>query len=347
MKRRVDLRSDTLTKPSEGMRRRMYEAEVGDDVYGEDVTVNKLQDICAELFGKEGALFVPSGVMGNQICINIMTRPGDEIICDEESHIYNFESGSPSKISGVQIVTTNGERGMMDPAEIENKIRPKEAYYMPRTSLICMENTHNMRGGVIIPIENISAVKEAADKHGLRMHLDGARLWNAHIVSGISLSKYAEYFDTLMCSVSKGLGAPIGSIIAGSKEFIKEGVRVRKALGGGMRQAGVIAAAAIYAIENNIPLLGNDHKNAKEIANALIETGKFFVEPVETNIIMFKPKEGSSEKVLKIFAERGIKVSIVWRGLIRGITHMDLTGEDISYVITTIKKEFDGEKSFS
>lgn len=237
----IDLRSDTVTKPSPAMRNAMVNAEVGDDVYKEDPTTNRLQKYCAELFGKEDALFVPSGVMGNQLCLNVLTQPGDEIICDKNAHIFQYESGSPAMLSGLSMNLVDGKNGIITPEEVEPLIRPTSAYYMPRTKVVEVENTHNVAGGVVHPIENIKALKTLADKYNLKMHLDGARLWNASVVSEISVAEYSSYFNTVSVCLSKGLGAPVGSIILGEKGMIEEAFRVRKGWGGGMRQIGIQA----------------------------------------------------------------------------------------------------------
>ena len=247
----IDLRSDTVTRPSEEMRKAMYKAEVGDDVFQEDPSVNRLQEYAAEILGKEAALFVPSGVMGNQICLNVLTNPGDEVICERDSHIFNYESGSPAALSGIQLSPIDGKNGVITPEQVEPFIRPASAYYMAKTKVIEVENTHNRAGGAIQPLDNIIALRKLAKKYNLYSHLDGARIWNASAASGIPVKDYAEHFDSVSCCLSKGFGAPVGSIIGGTKEFIKEAFRVRKAWGGGMRQVGIIAAAGLYALKNN------------------------------------------------------------------------------------------------
>ena len=265
----IDLRSDTVTKPSKEMRKAIYEAEVGDDVFQEDPSVNSLQKYAAELLGKEAALFVSSGVMGNQICLNVLTNPRDEVICEKDCHIFNYESGSPAALSGIQLLPLDGKNGVLAPEQIEPYIRPESAYYMPTTKVIEVENTHNRAGGTIHPIENIKALSALAKKHNLYIHLDGARIWNASVATGIPVNEYAAYFDTVSCCLSKGLGAPVGSIIAGDKHFIDEAFKVRKAWGGGMRQVGLLAAAGLYALKNNIARLAEDHEKAKMLAEAI------------------------------------------------------------------------------
>ena len=291
MEKYIDLRSDTVTRPSPEMRKAMFEAEVGDDVFQEDPTVNELQDYAAELLGKEAALFVSSGVMGNQLCLNVLTNPGDEVICEKDSHIFNYESGSPAKLSGIQLYPLDGKLGVITPDQVESAIRPLSAYYMPRTKVIEAENTHNRAGGTIQPLDNIIELGKFAKKYNLYYHLDGARIWNASIASGIPVKEYAEHFDTISCCLSKGLGAPVGSLIAGSKDFIKEAFRIRKSWGGGMRQVGILAAAGLYALKNNISRLEEDHRKAKMLAEVLggMKSIRIDLDAVQTNIIIFQP----------------------------------------------------------
>ena len=331
MEKFIDLRSDTVTKPSEEMRKAMYEAEVGDDVYGEDPTVNKLQEYVAGLLGKEAALFVPSGLMGNQICLNVLTSPGDEVICEADAHIFQYESGTPAAVSGIQLYPVKGKNGVISSELVEPLIRPKSAYYMPRTKVIEIENTHNRAGGTIQPLEVIQALRKLVDKYNLKYHLDGARLWNASVASGISLSEYASYFDSVSVCLSKGLGAPIGSVIAGTKDFITEAFRVRKAWGGGMRQVGVIAAAGLYAVQNNIERLSEDHEKAKVLAEHIDSLENFEINPanVQTNILIFKPLKSSIEEILFKAKEKGLLLSVGTVGSLRAVTHMDVSFEEI------------------
>ncbi len=327
----IDLRSDTVTKPSQAMRNAMANAEVGDDVYKEDPTVNKLQKYCAELFGKEDALFVPSGVMGNQLCLNAHTQPGDEVICDKNAHIFQYESGSPAMLSGLSLNLIDGENGTITPNQVEPLIRPTSAYYMPQTKVIEIENTHNVAGGVVHPIENIKALKILADKYNLRMHLDGARLWNASAATGISVAEYALYFDSVSVCLSKGLGAPVGSVILGEKDFIAETFRKRKSWGGGMRQIGIIAAAGQFAIENNFEKLIEDHSKAKILAEHIAKLPDVEIDfsLVQTNIIMFKPISMSVEDVIQKSNEKGLLLGPGGVGVIRAVTHLDISFEDI------------------
>ncbi|GAB4292423.1 MAG: GntG family PLP-dependent aldolase [Ignavibacteriaceae bacterium] len=338
----IDLRSDTVTKPSEAMRKAMYDAEVGDDVFKEDPTVNKLEEFAAELLGKEAALFVASGVMGNQICLNVLTKPGDEVICERDSHIFNYESGSPAALSGIQLLPVDGNMGVITTGQIEPLIRPASAYYMPRTKVIEIENTHNRAGGTIHPIENIQNVAELARKYNLYLHLDGARLWNASVATGIKVNRYAAFFDTVSCCLSKGLGAPVGSVIAGSEEFIKEAYRVRKAWGGGMRQAGVLAAAGLFALKNNLERLAEDHKRAKRLAEVIknIPSLEINMETVHTNIVIFKPLKMDLQSAILKCKEEGLLLSVGKVDSLRAITHLDITDEEIEKAALIIEKIF-------
>lgn len=340
MKKVIDLRSDTLTKPSQEMRKTMYDAEVGDDVYKEDPTANELESYASELLGKEAALFVPSGLMGNQICLNILTQPGDEVICDKDAHIFQYESGSPAALSGIQLSLVDGVRGVFTPGQVEPLIRPESAYYMARTKVIEVENTHNRAGGTINPIENIKALNALGKKNNLYLHLDGARIWNASVATGISPAEYAKHFDSVSCCLSKGLGAPIGSLIAGSKDFIKQAFRVRKAWGGGMRQVGVLAAAGLFALKNNIPRLKDDHEKAHVLANNLskLQNVSVDLESVQTNIVMFTPKNISVEDFLNKCKENGLKLGTGKVGVIRAVTHMDVSIEEIDQAVKIIEK---------
>ncbi|MCX6170442.1 MAG: beta-eliminating lyase-related protein [Ignavibacteriales bacterium] len=331
MKKIIDLRSDTITKPSQEMRKAMYDAEVGDDVYKEDPTANELERYAAELLGKEAALFVPSGVMGNQICLNVLTQPGDEVICEKDAHIFQYESGSPAALSGIQLSLVDGTQGIFTLEQVEQLIRPESAYYMARTKVIEVENTHNRAGGTINPINNIIALSELAKKYNLYFHLDGARIWNASVETGISPADYAKHFDSISCCLSKGLGAPIGSIIAGTKDFIKEAYRVRKAWGGGMRQVGILASAGLFALKNNIPRLKEDHLKAKILAEALSKIPGLAIQKefVQTNIVMFTPLKMSVDNFLAKSKDAGVLLGTGKVGVIRAVTHMDATMEEI------------------
>ena len=327
----IDLRSDTVTRPSQEMRKAMYEAEVGDDVFQEDPTVNELQDYAAEVIGKEATLFVSSGVMGNQICLRVLTSPGDEVICERDAHIFQYESGSPAVLSGIQLMPIEGKAGVITPEQIEPYIRPVEAYYMPRTKVIEIENTHNRAGGTIHPMENILRVKELAKKNNLSFHLDGARIWNASVATKISVKEYASHFDSISCCLSKGLGAPIGSVIGGTKEFIKEAFRVRKSWGGGMRQIGIIAAAGLYALKNNIERLEEDHRKARMLAETIAEIPSCEIDlsSVQTNIVIFKSKSLSVLHSIDRCKDEGLLISEGKPGYLRAITHLDVNFNEI------------------
>lgn len=337
----IDLRSDTVTKPSPEMRKAMYEAEVGDDVFKEDPTVNKLEEYIAELLGKESALYVPSGVMGNQICLNVITDPGDEVICNREAHIFNYESSSPARLSGIQLYPLDGKLGILTPDQVKPYIRTT-AYHMPRTKVIEVENTHNRAGGTIWPIENIVALKNLAKKHYLFYHLDGARIWNACVETRLSPTDYAEHFDTVSCCFSKGLGAPVGSAIAGSKEFIKEAYRVRKAWGGGMRQVGILAAAALYAVQNNRERLKEDHIRAKRLADRINSNPDLEInmEAVQTNILLFKPLKMTPAEGLQKCKERGLILTPGTIDSIRAVTHLDVNDNDINKAADILDEVF-------
>ncbi len=264
----IDLRSDTVTRPSKAMREAIFNAEVGDDVFGEDPTVIKLQNKCAELSGKQSSLYVTTGCLGNQLAIKGHTVQGDEVICESESHIFHYETSAPSIISNVQLHTVPGINGVMNVEDIKSAIRSKE-YYFPNTKLICLENTHNRAGGTIQPIENLKEIYAFAKDNNIKVHIDGARIFNASVETGISLKEYASYCDSISFCFSKGLGAPVGSILCGESDFITLAHKWRKILGGGMRQSGIIAAAALYALENNVERLKEDNDKAKYFAEEI------------------------------------------------------------------------------
>jgi len=338
----IDLRSDTVTKPSVEMRKAMYDAEVGDDVFKEDPTVNKLEEYAAALFGKEATLFVSSGVMGNQLCLNVLTQPGDEVICEKDCHIFNYESGSPAKLSGIQLHPIEGSKGVITAEQVEPLIRPESAYYMPHTRVIEIENTHNRAGGTIIPIDVIKNLKSLADKYNLFFHLDGARIWNASVATGILVKEYASYFDSVSCCLSKGLGAPVGSIIAGTKDFIREAYRVRKSWGGGMRQVGILAAAGLYALQNNFERLVEDHEKAKFLADRIYANSNLEIDmsSVQTNILLFKPLKLTVDEGIKLCKEKGLLLSVGKIDLIRAITHFDVSMDEIRKAAIIIAEVF-------
>ncbi|HUW30960.1 MAG TPA: low-specificity L-threonine aldolase [Planctomycetota bacterium] len=338
----IDLRSDTVTKPSAGMRQAMAAADVGDDVYGEDPTVNELQARCAKLFGKEAALFVASGTMANQVCIRTHTRPGDEVIVEELAHAYNCECGDIATMSGAQARTIRGRRGAFTGKDVECLIRGENIHF-PRTSLVCVENTHNFAGGAVFPLDNIIDISRVAREHGLKMHLDGARLANACVATGIDPDEYARYFDSVTMCFSKGLGAPVGSIIAGSGEFIAWARRTRKMFGGGMRQAGILAAAALYALDNNFDRLEEDHENARLIADALAGIPHVEMDPegVETNIVVFRVDSAVSvEALLGRLKARGVLLSRIGPNTLRAVTHLDVSLHDAERAADIICESF-------
>jgi threonine aldolase len=336
----IDLRSDTVTKPSNEMRQYMIDAEVGDDVYGEDPTVNNLQEEIAMLFGKEASLFVPSGTMSNQISLKILTEQGDEVITDADAHIFYYETAAPSIISNIQIRPIKSNNGMPDLNLIEDAIR-QNIYYFPKTKVISIENTHNRFGGKIIDIKYIKEIKNLANKYNIFTHLDGARIWNAHIATGIKLDEYAKYFDTISVCLSKGLGAPIGSLIISNRKNIEKAIKWRKILGGGMRQVGIIAAAGIYAIRNNLKLLIEDHKNAKFFANLISNLPSIYIDinSVETNIVIFKLSNNiNTELFVSKCKQQGLLLSSIGQNTIRVVFHLDINNEMMYKSYVTVKK---------
>ncbi len=335
----VDLRSDTVTKPSAGMRRAMAEAEVGDDVYGEDPTVNRLQEAVAELLGKEAALFVPSGVMANQIALKVHTAPGDEVILNRLSHIYNYESGAPGLLSGVQLAPIDSDDGLLAADRVEAAVRPAMDVF-PRTRLVCVENTLNKGGGAVYPLERIDAVAAVARRHGLALHLDGARLWHASVASGVAERDYAARFDTAWVALSKGLGAPVGSVLAGPADLIGEARRYRKLFGGGMRQAGVLAAAGLYALEHHRPRLAEDHAKAKRLAEGIAELPGFAVDPaaVETNIVLFDVEAGDAAPVVERLGKEGVLLTPFGPATVRATTHRDVAMADVERTLSIMQR---------
>jgi threonine aldolase len=350
----VDLRSDTITRPGPEMRRAMADAPVGDDVYREDPTVNRLQERVAELLGKEAALFVPSGTMGNQLCLRTLTRPGDEVIVHERAHVLNYEGGSAAALSGLQLRPLPGLLGMLDPADVEMAIRP-ESEHFARTGAVEVENTHNSSGGTIWPLEQMRAVADVARAHHIPVHLDGARLWNAHIASGVSLAAYASQADSVSVCFSKGLGAPVGSALAGSRAFVEEARANRKRYGGAMRQVGILAAGALYALEYNLDRLAVDHENAVRLAGFLREVpGVEIVHPVQTNILIVDvgPLGLRAEEVLRALGEYGVLCGMASPRSIRFVTHLDVgvreverAGEVAAHVLQSLRPAVEPERS--
>jgi len=340
----IDLRSDTVTKPSKAMRQAIAQAEVGDDVFEDDPTVKKLEQMVAELLGKEKALFVASGTMANEVAIKSWTKPGDEVLLEVDSHIYNYEVGAPSVLCGVQMHTLKGKRGVLTVEQILDHIRPQDIH-IPPTTLICLENTHNRAGGTIYPIEEIKKIRKATKPLGIKMHLDGARLWNATVATGVPLDQYARWFDSVSVCLSKGLGAPIGSVITGDSDFIRIARRNRKMFGGGMRQVGIIAAAGIYAIENNFNRLIEDHRNAKALAQGLSKIPKISVdlESVQTNIVVIDIKESGLEvgEALEKLKEKNVLAVPFGKTQIRCVTHLDVNRDDIYKALEVFRQVFE------
>jgi threonine aldolase len=337
----IDLRSDTVTRPTPGMRAAMAAAEVGDDVFGDDPTVNRLEQRVAELLGKEAALFVPSGTMSNQIAVKVHTQPGDELLCDLNCHIYNYEAGGPAILSGVTCRTLDGDYGILDLSQLEDKIRPDDPHLV-RTRLVCLENTHNRGGGKVYPLEKIEAISAWARNHDLIMHLDGARLWNAVVATGIPARTWAQHFDTVSVCFSKGLGAPVGSALTGPREVIDRGRRVRKLFGGGMRQAGLLAAAALYALDHHVERLAEDHRNAQVLAQAIADTpGLRLVPPeVETNLVWFRaaPELGTARDIASRLKQNGVLVHASGPQTLRACTHLDVSAAQAERAAEVIRK---------
>lgn len=322
----IDFRSDTVTKPGSGMLEAMMKARVGDDVFGEDPSINELEAQCADLFGMEAALFCPSGTMTNQIAIKCHTQPGDEVICDESSHVYQYEGGGIAFNSGASVKLLMGDRGRITAAQVAAAIQPDDPH-RPHTRLVSLENTSNRGGGSCYDLAEIKKIAALCKEKGLAFHLDGARLWNALVSRNESAKQYGECFDSISVCLSKSLGCPVGSLLLGKKDFIKKGRRIRKVFGGGMRQAGFIAAAGIYALQNNINRLAEDHLHTKQIAEVIAK--KEFVKavlPVETNIIIFELNEGESatELVAKL-KEHDILAYAIAADRIRFVVHLDIT----------------------
>ena len=323
----IDLKSDTVTKPTPAMLEAIMNAEVGDDVYKEDPTVNLLESRLAEMFGKDQALFFPSGSMANQAAIKLNTQPGEQLICDKWAHVYNYEGGGASFNSGVSCKLVDGNRGMITAAQVAENINPPDFYHSPLTSLVCLENTTNKGGGACYDFEEIQAIRKVCDEHQLGLHLDGARLFNALVAKGESPKQYGEVFDTISVCLSKGLGTPMGSVLIGDEKLMKNAMRVRKVLGGGMRQIGFMAAAGLYALENNVERLAEDHQRAQELATTLAAQAYVKqVEPVETNIIIFYLNDGINEvDFLKRLEDRGVIISGMGQGKLRIVTHLGYT----------------------
>ncbi len=342
----IDLRSDTVTKPGPEMRRAMAEAEVGDDVYGEDPTVNRLQEEVAEMFGKEAALFVPTGTMGNQICLKAHTQPGDEVIVHPWAHIVRAESGAGAALSGVQFRPVGNDDGSMDPAEVRDSIQTGENPHHAPTRLICMENTHNFCGGSVVPVENLESLAEVAREHKVAMHLDGARVLNAAIALDVQPDKIAARFDSGTLCFSKGLGAPAGSVIYGSRAFVARCLRYRKMFGGGMRQTGILAAAAAYALKHHVNRLAEDHANARALAEGIGENPHLELPKgmPQTNIVFFSCNHPtvSIEKLVADLSAKGILIGPPNGGAARAVTNLDVSAADIETAVAALHETLKG-----
>ena len=333
----IDLRSDTVTRPDEGMRRAMYNAEVGDDVFGEDPTVTRLQEEVAGILGMESALYIPSGMMGNQLGIHVHTRPGDEVIVERSCHIFNYESGAAGSLSGVVLHVLDGERGLITCEQLAGAVR--HGYYWESASrLLCLENTLNKAGGVVYPLDRLQELTSTARAHGLALHLDGARLWNATAASGIPERQYAELFDTVTVCLSKGLGAPVGSVFAGSKEAVEAAHHRRKVLGGGMRQVGLLAAAGLYAIRHHRNNLGEDHQKARQLAEGLRAIKGLRTDPPESNIVLIDIAPLDALPLLESLRSDGVAMVPLGPHTLRAVTHRDIAITDIDRALRIMQR---------
>ncbi|MCF7958785.1 MAG: aminotransferase class I/II-fold pyridoxal phosphate-dependent enzyme [Phycisphaerae bacterium] len=335
----IDLRSDTITKPTAEMMHAMTTAPVGDDVLGDDPTVKALEERTAEVLGKEAALFMPSGTMSNQVALRCHTQPGDEIVIESEAHIYYYEAGAPAALAGVMCRLIPGQRGIFTGDALQAVLRPRDQHF-PLTKLVCIENTTNRGGGSVWPIETLADVARVARQANLKMHLDGARLWNASVASGIAEQEYANYFDTISVCFSKGLGAPIGSALAGSAECIARARRFRKQYGGGMRQAGLIAAGALYGLEHHRKRLAEDHANAKNLAVGIAKLQGIDVDidSVETNIVIGRVNAMPSEELAAKLYKEGVNLLATGPGMFRAVTNLTVRPEDITRTIEAFSK---------
>ena len=336
----INLVSDTVTRPTREMLEYMFQAKVGDDVFKQDPSVNELEAKVASFFGMEAALFFPSGTMANQAAIKLHTQPGEQLIADQYAHIYNYEGGGVSFNSGVSCKLLQGNRGMITAEQVEEAINPPDFYHSPLTTLVSLENTTNKGGGACYDIEELIKIKTVCQKHGLHFHLDGARLWNALIAKNQDPILFGQLFDTISVCFSKGLGAPIGSALLFSKEKSNQVMRIRKVLGGGMRQAGYLAAAASFAMDHHLERLSEDHRRAKELG-AILKTTSWVekVEPVETNIVIFSVKSHLEDaKVMETFKHKNISISALGKGKLRMVTHLDYKEVMHTYVRESIEK---------
>ena len=336
----VNLISDTVTKPTQGMMEAMFNAHVGDDVFKEDPTVNELEEKVANLFGMEKALFFPSGTMTNQTAIKILTNPGDQLICSKYAHVYNYEGGGVSFNSGVSCKLIEGDRGLFNVEDVVKSINPPDFYHSPKTSLVCIENTTNKGGGACWDIIELKKIKKICDENNLFFHLDGARIWNAFVKNKINFKEYGKLFDTISVCLSKGLGCPVGSLLLISSKNYENALKIRKILGGGMRQSGFLAACGIYALENNINRLKDDHLKAQEIGNVLSKLDYIKkVEPVETNIVIFEIDDKYSSSIFQNkLSEKGIEIISMGDNKLRVVTHLDYNLKQHEYFLDCLVK---------
>jgi len=334
----IDLRSDTVTRPTPEMLTAMTSAELGDDVFSEDPTVNAFEKKVAKMFGMEAGLFVPSGTMSNQLCVHVLTEPGDEVIIDELGHIFNYESGAAAHLSSVQLRPLKGQRGKLEPHQIEKAVRTKNDWD-PFSKVVAIENTTNKGGGAYYTRDELFAIREVANDNGLYVHLDGARIWNAIVESGVDASYFGTIADTISVCFSKGLGAPVGSMMLAESAHIKKARRMRKMWGGGMRQIGLLAAAADHAVDHHFELLKKDHERAKLFAKAVSQNSAFAIEldTVDTNIVLFDVVDGDVEKVLSYFTENGVGMVPFGPNTIRTTFHFQITDEETEKVVELVR----------
>ncbi|WPY99985.1 GntG family PLP-dependent aldolase [Christiangramia sp. OXR-203] len=336
----IDLRSDTVTRPTKEMMQAMMTAEVGDDVYKEDPTINALEKKLADMFGMDEALFFPTGSMANQAAIKLHTQPGEQLICDKWAHVFNYEGGGVSFNSGVSCKLVDGDRGMITASQVEENINAPDFYHSPLTTLVCLENTTNKGGGACYELETIQEIREVCDRHELGLHLDGARLFNAFAEKDYTPKDFGKVFDTISVCLSKGLGTPMGSVLIGKKSLMKNAIRVRKVLGGGMRQVGFMAAAGIYALDNHLEQLKKDNDRALELSELLSKQPYVkSLEPTETNIIIFYLKDDVKElEFMQKLDEKNIRISNMGQGKLRIVTHHDYTEEMHQFFKETLQK---------
>lgn len=335
----IDLRSDTITKPTPAMREAMALAEVGDDVFGDDPTVARLEARTAEFLGKEAAVFIPSGTMANQLALRAHTEPGDEILVDANAHIYYYETGAPAALAGLMCRCLPGVQGVFTAADVEAVLRPADQHFAP-TKLVCLENTHNRGGGSVWPIDRIREIAEVSRARGLRLHLDGARLWNASVATGIAERDYAAHFDSVSVCFSKGLGAPVGSALCGTREFIQRARRFRKMYGGGMRQAGILAAGALHALEHHRARLADDHANARALAEGLSRLPGLELDPasVQTNLVFMRVRDLPAASLVGALENAGVRVLATGPDILRAVPNLMVSSDDISVALKSFER---------